>query len=82
MAACNPPPVKILLSAVAWLSARQRKTPSVDTLRAIVQHLQLLAHHPAAEPADLLAALRLASEAEGVAIAQLAQCAGLTSRLH
>ena len=59
------PPVKTILAALLWLSARSRMHPADPrALRALSRQLHRLAMHPDATAEDLAVGMRLASSAD------------------
>jgi len=58
------PPVRTILAALLWLSARPRMHPADPrALRALTRQLHRLAIHPDATAEDLAVGMRLASSA-------------------
>lgn len=72
----DEPSVKLLLSALSWLTARRRLHPDAATRSAIAHHLRLLVMHPASDTFDIQAALYMAGRAGMDADGLLAGFAG------
>lgn len=61
--AAGMPPVRTILAAMVWLSARHRASPEPKTAHALARQARRLALHPQATAEDLAAGLRLAGAA-------------------
>ena len=73
--------VRLLLSALSWLTTLQR-IPDPAVQSAIAQHFHLLILHPAADSIDIQAGIYMARRMGMDSARLLARYTGITTSLH